>query len=548
MKLNKIEKLKSELSPFAFHTKIDQLDFENLTEADRFYLKNYGIYNIKLRPENFMIRLRITGGRISAKALEELAEIARIYNGELLLTARSQIELHGLLANNVLEIWKLLKLKGFTTLQTLTDNFRNIVTDPFDGVDESSKFEVYPYIEKMQKLFLAQKEWMGMIPRKFNTAISATQKSNFHFFGNDLCFALAKKENVWGFNVYVGGKNSEVARDADIFVEPHKSVEMFYAVIKVYKKYGLRGSRAKTRLFHLLNEIGISVFRQKIAEFYPFELQQAGSLEIENSIQSSYIRLADGRYGYRYQSQFGKIDITEIRSIAAYAQKEQLEIRLGVDQNIYLLGLKKPSVPFTKSNNFARVTACAGSRYCALSLWEVKSETSYIPLKLLAEKNISVGFSGCLKGCGRHHHEDIGLVGLRTNLFGPVVKAARVFLGTEYTQKQKPARLIFHVVPLTKLSELIGVIVEEFTASKESDFESFSRNCLNRYSSGFLMLWFLCKLYLPEDIVFGGKDEHILYQMLLEQDGFPEVEEKSDGYESAVRLMLHALWDIKEIS
>jgi len=548
LKVNKTEHLKAALPPASFAEKISTLDLHNLSEADRFYLKNYGIYNIKLRPENFMIRLRIAGGRISASSLELLGKISRQYNLKLLLTARSQIELHSLCADNVLEVWKLLQIQGFTTLQTLTDNFRNIITDPFDGVLESSKFAVYPYIEKMQKIFLGQKEWMGMIPRKFNTAICATQKSGFHFFGNDLCFLLAKKEDIWGFNIYIGGKNSEVAQDADIFIKPHESVALFDAVIKAYKRYGLRGSRAKTRLFHLIDKIGISAFRQKIEQFYVAPLESAGVLAIEKTELKSFTQLAGGRYAYRYQSKFGKIDTAEIIVLALYAKKQQLEIRLGIDQNIYLLGLKEPETSLSQPDIFSRVTACAGHHYCALSLWDIKSETSYIPLELLAKHHISVGFSGCLKGCGRHHHEDIGLVGLRTNFFGPVIKAARVFLGTEYSKTQKAARLIFHVVPLDHLSELISVIVEEYVQSGERDFESFSCNCLNRYSSGFLMMWFLAKLYLYEEITFGSSDEKSLYRMLLGKNDFPKVEEQREGYESVIRVMIHALWDVEMMS
>ena len=163
MKRNKIENLKEVLAPYDFRDKLYTLDLNDLTEADRFYLKNYGIYNIKLRPEHFMIRLRIAAGRVGLEKLQRLAGIAGVHGCELLLTARAQIELHGLHAGNVLNVWQEVQEAGFTTLQTLTDNFRNIVTDPYDGLHESSRIEVYPLIEQMQSVFLGQKEWMGNI-------------------------------------------------------------------------------------------------------------------------------------------------------------------------------------------------------------------------------------------------------------------------------------------------------------------------------------------------------------------------------------------------
>ncbi len=545
MKLNKTERLKEALSPYDFRAHIEKIDLENLSEADRFYLKNYGIYNIKLRPERFMLRLRIAGGRVALTKMERLLEIVDRYALEVLLTARAQMELHGLHAANVLEVWRAVQAAGFTTLQTLTDNFRNIVTDPYDGVAADSMLEVYPLVERMQALFLDRPEWMGMIPRKCNTAITATLSPGMHFFGNDIFFAPARRGEIFGFNLYLGGKNSHSAQSADIFVPPEDVVAMFEAVARAYYDYGLRGSRSKTRLFHLIEAVGMAQVRAYIGGYFPKSLQSAGTLQLQKYHLNDFEKLQEDSYGARIQSRYGKIDIKRLVEVVAFARSEWLQMRLGVDQNLYLIGLKEAKLPF-ESVSHAEITACAGSHFCALSLWDVKDETRYLPQDLLKKHAISVGFSGCLKGCGRHHHADIGLVGLRTNLFGPVIKAARVFLGSEYSQQQLPARLIFHVVPLDRLGELIEAVVSEFVASGEKDFEDFSRNHLNRYSTGFLMLWFLSKCHFSHEIRFGGKDEATLYAMLREMEGFPKVEEKPGSYEEAVRILMHALWDVAQ--
>ncbi|WP_295421846.1 nitrite/sulfite reductase, partial [Sulfurovum sp.] len=433
MKPNKIERVKTHLAPYDFRSKINSLDLTDLDEEKRFYLKNYGIYNIKLTPEKFMLRIRIAGGRITQHTLQYITMLAKRYDLELLITARAQLELHGLHAKNVLAVWKLLEKENITTLQTLTDNFRNIVTDPYDGAEESSRIETFPLVTQMQDLFLDRQEWMGRLPRKFNTAICGTQKSSMHFFSNDLFFALAKKDEKLGFNLYLGGKNSEVAQDADVFVTAQNVPFMFEAVGRTYMKYGLRGTRSKNRLFHLLEETGVEAFVEHLAEFYPEEIMKKGELLIEKETSAAYKRLKDGTYGYCYQSRFGKLSVDALIELLEYAKKEALEIRIGPDQNLYLLGLKEKNVPFKTIQGASNVTACAGSHYCALSLWDIKSDISYLPLEKIDRYNIQVGFSGCLKGCGRHHHVDIGLVGLRTNSFGETQKAARVYLGGEYS-------------------------------------------------------------------------------------------------------------------
>jgi ferredoxin-nitrite reductase len=542
MKLNKIEKAKNSLVPYDFYKNIALLDLTDLTEEERFYLKSFGIYNIKLNPERFMLRLRIAGGRIDTDKLRFIAKIVQQYELELLLTARAQIELHGLKAQNILNVWELLQQKEIITLQTLTDNFRNIVTDSYDGLDESTQIEVYPLLIEMQNIFLGKKEWMGMLPRKFNTAICGNKVSQMYFFANDLFFGLARKGDIWGFNIYLGGKNSEVAKDADIFVKPHEVPLMFEAVSKAYMKYSLRGSRAKIRLFHLILEIGMDAFVKRISEFYPENIEKKGILQMYKAPVSEFQALKDGTFAYCYQSRFGKIGATALLEFINYADKENAEVRVGVDQNLYLLGIKKKKVPFGHILGASHVTACAGSHYCSLSLWDVKEETSYLPLEEIEAHNIQVGFSGCLKGCGRHYHTDIGLVGLRTNLFGETQKAARVFLGGEYSRGEKAARLIFGVVPLVHLKSVFEVIIEEFEASAEEDFEDFSRKYLNPLSISFLLLWFLAKLYLKKQITLDLLPEEELYQKLSVVKDFPKFTE-DEKYQKSIGIMLHSLWD-----
>ncbi len=541
MKLNKIEKLKRQLSPYDFGAKLEKLDLNALDEAQRFYLKNYGIYNIKLRPESFMLRLRISAGRIIPEKLLFIARLARRYGLSTLITARAQLELHGLHSGNVLVVWQALRDEGITTLQTLTDNFRNIVTDPLDGLQPGSRIEVYPLIEQMQALILGKEEWMGMLPRKCNTAICGSEETPQSFMHNDIFFALAQKEGCYGFNLYLGGKNSEAARDADIFVAPEDVVAMFEAVGNAFKTYGLRASRSKARLFHLLEEIGMDEFRGKIALFYPHTLQTKGTFMLKKRPPTDTIRLYDGTLAQCLRSRFGEIDPGMLEEAANIAQRESLQVRLGIDQNLYLCGLKEMK-RFAPVEGACDVQACAGSRYCALSLWEVKSETSYLPLDLIEKYHIRVGFSGCLKGCGHHQHADIGLIGLRTNLFGPTQKAARVFLGALYSgEVAQSARLLYYVVPLEHLDALMRVIIAEFESSGREDFELFTKEVLSRYSDAFLTLWFLAKLTLEKEIVLRGEEEAL--RESLQRDLPLSLSRNAEDDTETVRQMMHILWD-----
>ncbi len=543
MRPNKIERLKATKRPYDFRSNLTTLDLENLSEADRFYLKNYGIYHSKLRPETFMLRLRIDGGRIGVEALAQIATIVQRYGLQIIVTMRAQLELHGVYASDLLPIWQALKEAGVTTLQTLTDNFRAIITDPLDGVAQSSRIEVYGLIVKMQQQIIDNPKWMGMLPRKFNTAICGTEATHTHFFGNDLYFALARKADEWGFNLYLGGKNTHTAQPVDLFVLPDDVPVVFMAVANLFLEEGLRESRARTRLYHLIEAVGVPHIRSAIITQCQGKVTTAGERVVQKAPAFTTTPLKRGGYAICVPSRYGVLEVATLLEVVAWTKREQLQVRLGIDQNLYLIGATQRQHPFGHITATSQVSACAGSRYCPLSLWDIKKDVTALPLDRIEKHQIEVGFSGCLKGCGRHHHCDIGLVGLRTNAYGKTQKAARIFLGGEYTHGTTPARLIFPSVPLTHLHRVIDVIIDTFEQSGEADFEAFSRHWLNRYSSDFVLLWLLAQCYLADPPSVAYDDEESLYLRLKETEGFEAVASNDGTYLPTIKAMMHALWD-----
>ncbi|WP_457602299.1 hypothetical protein, partial [Nitratifractor sp.] len=435
--LNKIERLKAESSPADFLARIDTVDWHSPSEADRFYLKNYGIYNIKLRPERWMLRLRFDGGRIDTERLRYLGELALRERLRLLLTARGQIELHDISPKRILPLWRECMEHGLISWQTLTDNFRALVTDPLSDCAPDARIDTFVLLDAIRERFLAHPEWLGTLPRKFNTALIGRETPSFNPWGNDLLFALAEKEGRWGFNLYLGGKNSETAQGADIFCLPEHLADLFESVARVYKSRGYRGSRSKTRLFHLIQEVGMSQLREWIAHDFGRPLEGAGVLKMRSSIYNRDRLLPIRRFG-----RHGEIDAETLLQIADAAETDNQQLRLTPHQELWAFdpeaiknskpivnnGQPSPSsILHPPSAPSGSITACAGLRYCPLSLWDIKKDLESLPMKRLESLGVSLGFSGCLKGCGRHYHSDLGLIGLRTNLYAETERAARIF-------------------------------------------------------------------------------------------------------------------------
>lgn len=551
-KLNKRERYKAKLSPSAYYPRIETLDFKAISEGDGFYLQDFGIFNTPIDEEEYALHLRITAGRITPSQLRTIVKITKEHHLDIILTARAGMQLHGLSAENVLSVFKQINALGISTWQTFGDNVRNIVTDVFDGRGRYSIIETYPLILQMEEYFLKTPHLVGMLPRRISVGISGTKANVSSFFANDLYFALAIKGDTFGFNVYMGGKNSEIARSADIFLLPDEIPPFFSAFVEAFNKHGLRFTRTRTRLFHLLESIGLETFKEHISQEYRKPWQSSGETVSEKVSFSQFEQLSDGRYGFCYETDFGRIKGEELIQIAAFAETQNAEVRLSTDHNIYLLGLSEPSSPFRNLTESATVVACAGSSYCPYSFWNIKDEALLLPLHTIKNHRIQVGISGCPKGCGRHQHTDIGLIGLRTNKFGDVDKGARIYLGAEHSNGASVGREIFEMVPLEHISALLVRIIDEYEHSGLESFETFSADVLNRYSEPFLSLWFLAKLEtglevsLPkpakheENDPFGAEKE--LLNHCFAQESFLVLID--DTFDDAIRYLSKKLWTI----
>lgn len=283
-KLNKRERYKARLKPYDYFAEFETLDFESLSEGDRFYLQDFGIFNTDFLEDEFTIRVRIPAGRITAQQFEYIADIVKRYDLTAVLTARAGMQIHGIESENVAEVWKHLNSFGLTTWQSFGDNIRNIVTDVYNGVGEFNKIEVYPTITKMQDFILKNPRYVGMLPRRVSIGISGNSANVSSFFANDIYFALAKKEEQYGFNIYMGGKNTDIAKSADIFLKTEEIFDFFKAFVETFYLHGSRYSRSKTRLIYLIEDIGMDGLKTLISKEFGKKFENEGELCLKKEL------------------------------------------------------------------------------------------------------------------------------------------------------------------------------------------------------------------------------------------------------------------------
>ncbi len=507
-KINKIEEIKKNLSPKEARQRLYELaqkGYESIEENDKkVFLKYFGLFDKnEFTPKKFMLRVRIPGGRLTPEQALALAQVAKKFGEDYIdLTTRMQVELRNIRIEEVPEIFDALEKVGITAYQTGIDNIRNIVTDPLDSIAMDNFLPSFEIIEQLQKLFLKKEEWIGTLPRKFNTSISGSLANRCNVYGHDCCFVLAIKDGVYGYNVYLGGKVGKIAKSADIFLKAEETADFFENLVTFYKEYGFRDNRNRNRLYYLIEAVGMENFKKALEEFSQKEFQKAGkrlcSMEHWDNTQGK-VMLKNGTFALHSVVPGGIFSGTAMEKAAQIAAENGGELRISVEQNLYITNVKDPDSALKKeyftiyknvdSPFFNHLVACAGKNECSFGVIPNKPDaielSEYLAKKFpLSDTKIRIYWSGCVKGCGIHEWGDIGFVGAKAKKGGKTLFGCDILLGGSQT-KPKEARTIIKSLPLEDSKDLIEALIYEFYSyRKEENFEEFNERVFENFSSG----------------------------------------------------------------
>lgn len=526
LKQNKIEKMKGTSSIEEAYTRLTEYSIDgyaSISKEDKsFFLKCFGIFD---KGENdFMLRVRIPAGRLTSEQALVVGEVAREYGEDYIdLTTRMQLELRYLKIEDLPTVLMKLEDVGITTYQTGIDNFRGIVTDMLDGVANDGEIECFPYVSAFQEVFLKKEGWIGALPRKFNTAILGCRENRANIFGHDCAFALAEKNGVKGFNVYLGGRVGVQARPADIFVkDKDEAVLFFHSLIKVFKRYGFRDNRNKNRLHFFIEAVGMEEVINAVESEAEFTFQKAGTtlVSFENTLQDYRSQeLSDGTFTTKLQVLTGIFTGTAMIEAANIALREGSgELRIGFDQNLYVLGIAKEKVEailatelFTKYGSdsiFHRgLIACAGTEQCSFGVIPNKPDAMAMADALAhrfpgVKGRVRMYWSGCVKGCGLHGIGDIGFEGCKAKDQGQTVFGVHILIGGRMSTNQE-AEVLFKSVPLSKAYIYVEKVVHLYLRLRKGDesFESFYVRFRETYSIECLRFFVFFNVFVSENWV-----------------------------------------------
>lgn len=505
-KINKIEKMKSEQNPMDFIKSFEEFCKgkyeETVTDAHtKHFLKCLGLYD-KGTSETFVIRIRIPGGQLSVEQALKLAQCSKKYGNDYIdLTTRGQVEFRYLKFNELPALLKDLQSVGISAIQCAGDNFRGVVTSPFDSYSKTSPIETMPLLREIQSVFLEQEAWMGTLPRKFNIAILGDSINTCNIFGNDCAFALASKNGEIGFNLYLGGKVGVQARDLNLFVKPEQVKEVFAAVISLYKDYGFRDNRNKNRLTFFLDAVSLEEFAKAIKEYSKLDLVEAGEMLVKDEFtldNSSTIELKNNKSAIHFGIPSGIFCGSDLNEAALLAQKYDGVIRLTYEQSFYIITDTsniediKQSELYKKYDSYHNIyfnnqIACAGNKECSFGVIPGKPDAinmaeylnKEIPIK---DGKVRMYWSACPKGCGIHGVADIGFEGAKAkDEEGNSCYGVKIFLGGKASSTILEARQLTKAIPIPKAQEVVKNLLFIYKDQKRvsETFESFDSRVLS---------------------------------------------------------------------
>ena len=487
--------------------------YASITEEDKdFVLKSFGVFDRPATPQQFMIRVRIAGGALSVEQARTLGDVAKRFGQDYIdITTRMQVELRYITIEDIPEALRLLESVGLTSYQTGVDNFRNILIDPLDGLAMDNILPSSHIMNEIQAIFLKNEEWITTLPRKFNIGINGSLSNRCNIFGQDFALALAQKEGVYGFNLFLGGRVGTLAKSADMFVLPHQAVEVFEAVIQLFKQYGFRDNRNKNRLVFLIEAVGMAEFRAAIEEQLSHTMPHAGETlcSLEGGDHYGKIALKDGSFALYAAVPSGVFSGSDLNDAADIAETQNGALRLTIEQNLIITGITDEATALTSplflkypnrpSPYMANLIACAGTEHCPFGVIPNKPDAiemgEYLAREVpMEDAKMRLYWSACVKGCGIHGAGDLGFLGCKTPYNGKTVLGVDIFIGGTLSGEGGEGHLLLKGIVLEHAREYVAEFMRQYRdhrVSKES-LEKFITRLQGRYTNasiGFLMRW-----------------------------------------------------------
>jgi len=497
-KLSKIEQAKADLCGLALAPRLADLAAEGWEALDEatltIRLKWLGIFFRPVTPGRFMVRLRLPNGVIQADQLEVLADAVDRCGteGSADITTRQNLQLRGLLLEDMAPLMAALEAVGLTSRQSGHDNPRNITGNPLAGIDPEELLDTRPLVMAIQERLLAA-DAPRNLPRKFNVAVGGAPDS--FLLHNDLAFLPADRDGELGFTVMVGGffsaQRNELAVPLGLWLRPGQLPTFTLALLRHFEQHGNRVARNKSRLMYLIDALGLEAYRQAVLEGFMALGGEAfphdGLHHVHRAPRSGLGVQAQKQPGLHWLGlsvPVGRLDAAGMAELAQLARRYGSgELRFTEAQNVLIPDVASAHLEALLAEPLLQrfspapgalegeAVSCTGNRYCSFALIPTKTTAQAVVAaleqRLELPHAVRTHWTGCPNACGQPYMGEIGLMGAKARHGGEMVEAAKIFLGGSMGADPQLAELHHKGVPLAELADVLeNLLVERFGARR----------------------------------------------------------------------------------
>jgi ferredoxin-nitrite reductase len=235
-----------------------------------------------------------------------------------------------------------------------------------------------------------------------------------------------------GFAMRIGGGLStapRIAKDLEIFVEPHEAVEVLRALIDVWKEdRRYRVSRAKARFKFMVDDYGPEWLRELLEERLGRKLPRCPapvSIGYTDHL-GVHPQRQEGLSYIGFPVPIGWINGRQMQQVADLAASFHGEIRLTRQQNFILANVPNERIeevvervaeigfPLNVNRLRGSAIACTGEPFCNFAVGETKHRLKEVVAHLesvfgRAVEGLRLQLDGCPHSCGQHWLGDIGV-------------------------------------------------------------------------------------------------------------------------------------------
>ncbi|MBM3600576.1 MAG: NADPH-dependent assimilatory sulfite reductase hemoprotein subunit [Alphaproteobacteria bacterium] len=507
--------------------------------GDQALIKFHGLYEgydrdsataLKQRGEDkahqFMARVRIPGGRLTAAQYLELDRLADLYgNATLRITTRQAIQFHGVLKIELKELLAGIDSVLLTTLAACGDVVRNVTTTPApiaDGVHRrlaedarrlSSHF--LPRTGAYREIWLdgepvaagpadGEEEPLygaNYLPRKFKIGLATPDDNSIDVLTNDLgIIALFEGGQLTGYNLALGGglgmthnKPKTYPRLATpiVFVGADGLIAAADAVVRLQRDHGDRADRKHARLKYLVDDKGPAWIKAQLESYLGHALEPARPMPRFRIVDHLGIHdQGDGKCYLGIPVPSGRVAdsaAAQLRAgLNAVIRHYAPSIVLTPWQDIILADLDRDAAVAVEAALHARGVrlagdmtpverwslACPALPTCGLALTEAERVRQPLMEQIadaLAEAGIpdellSVRITGCPNGCARPYAGDIGIVGRMPGFYALYVGGdfAGTRMNSQLLDKVAMGEIAVTLAPLFRLFAAERIAEEGF--------------------------------------------------------------------------------------